>query len=395
MLALKLHLEQHRISQAVLAREVGISKAAMCQLLNHGSWPIKKERGDLEREISQYLYAHTVPVYPSLFSTVEEVAPSSLQTAEGDSTIATNTEATLEINMLLRKQTLTPAARKHFSLFRDPFAEEAIQEADDVFTTADTRYVRESLWAAARFGGFMAIVGESGAGKSTLRRDLLERIARESEQIIVIEPYVLGMEDNDRKGKTLKASAIAESMIHAIAPMEKPRSSPEGRYAQLHRLLRDSSRAGNKHLLIIEEAHGLPLPTLKHLKRFRELEDGFRKLLGIVLIGQPELRLKLSETNPEVREVTQRIELVELQALDAELENYLNFKFKRIGTDVSSIIDTKGIEAMRSRMTVNAGKRGKVSLLYPLAVNNFLTACMNLAAELGVPVVDADTVKGV
>jgi type II secretory pathway predicted ATPase ExeA len=331
-----------------------------------------------------------VPVYPALF---EEVAPGKLQPA-GSGSNATNTEA-LEINMLLRKQTLTPQARKHFSLFRDPFAEEAMQDADDVFTTPDSRYVRDSLWSAARFGGFMAIVGESGAGKSTLRRDLLERIQRENEQVIVIEPYILGMEDNDRKGKTLKAGSIAESIITTIAPMEKPRLSPEARYAQLHRLLRDSSRAGNKHLLVIEEAHGLPLPTLKHLKRFRELEDGFRKLLGIVLIGQPELRLKLSETNPEVREVTQRIELVELPALDVDLEAYLAFKLKRIGADVHSIIDSSGIEAMRQRLIINAGKRGKVSLLYPLAVNNFLAACMNLAASIGVAVVDADIVKEV
>ena len=297
--------------------------------------------------------------------------------------------------MLLRKQTLTQQARKHFSLFQDPFNDDIMQSSDDVFATPDIRYVREYLWSTAKFGGFVAVVGESGAGKSTLRRDLIERIKQENEQVIVIEPYILGMEDNDRKGKTLKAGSIAEAIITTIAPMEKPRMSPEARYAQLHRLLRDSSRAGNKHLLIIEEAHGLPLPTLKHLKRFRELEDGFRKLLGIVLIGQSELRLKLSETNPEVREVTQRIELVELQALDADLENYLNFKFKRTGTDVSTVIDASGIEAMRQRMTVNAGKRGKVSLLYPLAINNFLTACMNLAASIGIPTIDADTVKEV
>ncbi len=46
-------------------------------------------------------------------------------------------------------------------------------------------------------------------------------------------------------------------------------------------------------LLVIEEAHGLPTATLKHLKRFFELEDGFKKLLGIVLIGQTELRMNL------------------------------------------------------------------------------------------------------
>jgi type II secretory pathway predicted ATPase ExeA len=270
-----------------------------------------------------------------------------------------------------------------------------MQESADVFLTSDSRYVRESLWSAARFGGFAAVVGESGAGKSTLRRDLLERIVRENEQVIVIEPYVLGMEDNDRKGKTLKAASIAEAIIQTISPLERPKSSPEARYRQLHRILRDSSRAGNRHLLVIEEGHGLPLPTLKHLKRFWELEDGFRKLLGIVLIGQPELRMKLSETNPEVREVTQRIELIELQPLDAELENYLKFKFSRIGIDLAKIIDAEGIEAMRKRLVVSAGKRGTVSLLYPLAVNNFLTAAMNLAAGLGVPMVDADVVKEV
>ena len=390
MLRLKAYLAKHCISQAELARGIGISRAAMTNLLNKGEYP-KREK-EVAPKIERALQAKGIPTFPDLF---EAVAPDHLQADEGVPNITTNEEATLEITMLLRKQTLTQQARKHFSLFQDPFNDDIMQSSDDVFATPDIRYVREYLWSTAKFGGFVAVVGESGAGKSTLRRDLIERIKQENEQVIVIEPYILGMEDNDRKGKTLKAGSIAEAIITTIAPMEKPRMSPEARYAQLHRLLRDSSRAGNKHLLIIEEAHGLPLPTLKHLKRFRELEDGFRKLLGIVLIGQSELRLKLSETNPEVREVTQRIELVELQALDADLENYLNFKFKRTGTDVSTVIDASGIEAMRQRMTVNAGKRGKVSLLYPLAINNFLTACMNLAASIGIPTIDADTVKEV
>ena len=390
MLRLKSYLEGKQVSQADLARSIGISRAAMTNLLNRGSYPVKRDSKELAHAIEKTLQAKGIPTSKSLF---EEVAPSSLQTTEGDS-ITTNTEAT-EINMLLRKQTLTQQARKHFSLFQDPFSDDAMQGSDDVFATPDIRYVREYLWSTAKFGGFVAVVGESGAGKSTLRRDLIERIKQENEQVIVIEPYILGMEDNDRKGKTLKASSIAEAIITTIAPLERPKATPEARYAQLHRLLRDSCRAGNKHLLIIEEAHGLPLPTLKHLKRFRELEDGFKKLLSIALIGQPELRLKLSETNPEVREVTQRIEIAELQPLDVELENYLNFKFARVGKRASDVIDDEGIEAMRSRLTVNAGKRGKVSLLHPLVVNNFLTAAMNLAASIGIPVIDADTVKEV
>ena len=391
MLNLRPFLVRHNLTQASIARQVGISKAAMTNLLK-GEWPVKRNKEELKQNIIRALESKGLSASQRLFEV--EIAPAELQ-PDGDDSRATNQKATLENLMLLRKQTLTQAARRHFSLFRDPFAEEALQSADDVFLTPDIRYVREALWFTARFGGFVAVVGESGAGKSTLRRDLLDRLSRENESVIVIEPYILGMEDNDRKGKTLKAASIAEAIIHTLNPLERPLLSPEARYRQLHRLLRESSRAGNRHVLIIEEAHSLPPATLKHLKRFWELEDGFKKLLGIILVGQPELRLRLSETNPEVREVVQRIELIELRPLDNELDAYLSFKFQRLGKNASDIITEDGIGAMRERLTVNAGKRGKVSLLYPLACNNFLTAAMNLAAELGIPQVDADVLKEV
>ncbi|SQC23516.1 Uncharacterised protein [Klebsiella pneumoniae] len=114
-------------------------------------------------------------------------------------------------------------------------------------------------------------------GKSTLRRDLIERINRENAPVIVIEPYIIAMEDNDNKGKTLKAASIAEAIINTIAPLEGVKRSQEARFRQLHRVLKDSSNAGYSHVLVIEEAHSLPLPTLKHLKRFFELENGFKK----------------------------------------------------------------------------------------------------------------------
>lgn len=100
-----------------------------------------------------------------------------------------------------------------------------MQGADDVFTTPDIRYVREALFQTARHGGFLAVIGESGAGKSTLRRDLIERVNRENAPVIVIEPYIIAMEDNDVKGKTLKAAAIAEAIISTIAPLESIKRS--------------------------------------------------------------------------------------------------------------------------------------------------------------------------
>lgn len=304
----------------------------------------------------------------------------------------------LENLMLLQRQTLTPEARKHFQLFRDPFLEE-LTSSDDVFVTSDIRYVRETMYQTARTGGMLAVVGESGAGKSTLRRDLLDRLNREKSSVIVIEPYVLGMEESDTRGKTLKASHIAHAILRAVAPLERPKANADDRFRQVHSALRDSSRAGHVHVLMIEEAHGIPLTTLKHLKRFFELEDGFRKLLSVILIGQPELKTKLTANSFEVREVVQRCQLVELLPLNTDLRGYLEFKFERVGKPLAQVVDSTAIDALRDRLQVKTGRRGTVheyvSLLYPLAVNNVLTAAINLAAALGKRSVDGDVVREV
>lgn len=383
MLMLKQVLESIGKTQRELAQHLQLSPAAVAQICNHGLFPKKPDGETVRSGILKFLESHGADrqACRRAFDAVEEQQSKQPQ----------------EETMLLRKQTLTPAARKHFGLFRDPFADD-LQSHEDVFLSDDVRYVRETLWHTARHGGFVAIVGESGAGKSTLRRDLLDRIARENQQIVVIEPYVLGMEENDAKGKTLKAVQIAEAIIAAAAPLEGIKRSSEARFRQVHRVLRDGNRAGMKYLLVIEEAHGLPTATLKHLKRFFELEDGFKKLLGIVLIGQTELRMKLSEQNHEVREVVQRCEVVELSPLDNELESYLKFKFHRAGKPLSDAVESSAIEAIRTKLTFNTSARGSkdarsVSLIYPLAVSNLLIASMNLTAQQGFPKVDSDTVK--
>ena len=73
---------------------------------------------------------------------------------------------------------------------------------------------------------------------------------------------------------------------------------------------------GFAHVLIIEEAHDLSIATLKYLKRFWELEDGLKKLLSILLIGQTELAGKLDESkNYEAREIIRRMELLKIEPL--------------------------------------------------------------------------------
>lgn len=397
-LQLKAVMTAHGIRQADMAHEMGIARPTLAALINHGQWPRTLDTGALKGLCVAFLKECGVSAgaLATVFEEVPEPCANTAPAVSPDFSIPNDEDDA----MLLRKQGLAPAAKKHFGLFRDPLADE-VSSHEDVFVSPDIRYVREAMWQTAKHGGFIAVVGESGSGKSTLRRDLIDRINREGQRITVIEPYVLGMEDTDTKGKTLKAGHIAEAILTAVAPLESVKSSPEARFRQVHRVLRDSRRSGNQHVLIIEEAHGLPVPTLKHLKRFFELEDGFAKLLSIVLVGQSELRAKLSESDPNVREVVQRCEIVELQPLDGRLEDYLRFKFDRAGKAIGEVADQGAIDAIRARLTATRGATGRkaegqaVSLLYPLAVNNLLTACMNLAADIGSPRVTGDVVKGV
>lgn len=389
LLKLKRLLLQIGQSQRDLAKHLELSPAAVTQIIKWGIYP--KAMPSLQADILGFCRKHGASdaALINIFAS-EDIEPGKLSTA-----ILTKEEKT----MLLSKQTLSSAAKAQFKLFRNPFATE-LESADDVFFSGDARYVREGLWHTAISGGFIAVVGESGAGKTTLIRDLENNLFHQKKSVITIRPYVLGMEDNDKKGKTLKSAHIAEAIMTALAPHAKLRASPEARFRQLYETLRLSNGAGNAHCLIIDEAHALSIPTLKHLKRFYELELGFTKLLSIILVGQPELKDKLSEHNSEVREVVQRCEIIALAPLSSEcLQDFLSFKLKRVGKNLSDVFEKDGIAALCAHLSFGARKNPKTgvapSLLYPLVISNFLTACLNLCAELGAQRINPDIIKGV
>ena len=393
MSALKQLLKDHNVNQNTLSKPMCVSVSAVNLFVNHGQRP-KKNPEQFQAKFIELLEAKGIATdqIQHAIDAANAIAAND-QAASNDKADDTQQEQL----MLLRKQTLTPAAKKHFRLFKNIF-DEPIRSAAELFNNGDINYVRESMWQAAKGNSsFIAVVGQSGAGKSTLRRELNDRIEREREPTIVIEPYPTGMEDNDLKGKTLKASHIAESILATLAPSTNAKRSPEARFRQIHNLLKESSRAGHHHLLIIEEAHSLPIPTLKHLKRFLELENGFTPLLSIILIGQDELKIKLAENNPEVREVVQRCEIVTLEPFtQTTLVDYLQHRCKAADRKLSDFIDESGLDAICTKLTRNVGRKNQhESLLYPLAVGNLITGAMNVAADLGVPVVTGDLVMEV
>jgi type II secretory pathway predicted ATPase ExeA len=395
MCAFKQLLDEQSIKQSWIAKKVNLSPATINKIVKYGDYP-KKNAGVLKQQIIDLLVSKGL-TETEILTAMDAVQLNSDrdQTLEIERTAAQPQQE--EQLMLLRKQRITLAALKQFKLFKNIFVGD-ITDAKELFQSPDINYVRESMWQAAKGNtSFIAVVGQSGSGKTTLREELHDRINRERADVIVIEPYVIATEADDIKGKTLKSAHIAEAVLSALAPNTHAKRSPEVRFRQIHNLLKESSRAGFHHVLIIEEAHSLPIPTLKHLKRFLELKNGFKPLLSIILIGQDELKIKLAENNPEVREVVQRCEIVTLEPFtQATLVDYLQHRCNSAGRKLSEFIDESGLDAISTKLTRNVrGNNTSESLLYPLAVGNLITGALNAAAELGADVVDAQLVMEV
>ncbi|WP_233138704.1 helix-turn-helix domain-containing protein [Aggregatibacter actinomycetemcomitans] len=172
MLKLKAILEEKGISQRKLAGLLAVSPAVITNLVNHGLL-IKTGTEQFKTRLTEVL--KTLGISTALSELLKEESADAPTPADVSPNNDEQSITTEEDTMLLAKQALFPATKKHFSLFSNPFTDE-VRSAEEVFSSPDVRYVREALFQTARFGGFMAVVGESGAGKSTLRRDLIERI---------------------------------------------------------------------------------------------------------------------------------------------------------------------------------------------------------------------------
>lgn len=302
--------------------------------------------------------------------------------------------------MLLRRQPLHQATRRHFGLSCDPFSAD-LESLDDIFDSPDIRYCREAMLATIRHGGLLAVVGGSGSGKTTLLDAIEEQIAIDGEPITLVRPAVAGMEETDGKGQVLRVRHLQEAVIHAIDETAALRQSPQARAEQMRRLLIAARDAGRRVAIAIDEAHAMPQATLRHLKRLLEVKRGLTRLLSIIILGQDELGVRLSERSPELREVVQRAEVVTLDPLDDALPDYLQHKLRRAGVDLAQVIDAAGLDALAERLGVLplAQRRARPherSSAYPLAAANTLCAALNLHADLGAPPpVSADSIRRV
>lgn len=395
-MSLQTILSDLSISQAAFARGLALPKSSACQIVKHGEWPARGAEDVKRRAIGFLVKSGASAQHLALMREAGLFPKPPMPAAAAASNSATQPSIDKEDPMLLELVTLTAEAKKHFGLTRSPFVDD-INVRADVFASPSTRYVRAAMLDAALHHGFIAVVGESGSGKTTLREELEERIREEQRPIHIIKPYIVEMEPSESRGKPLTTGNILDAIVNTLAPTLKLPSAPQARAKKIHELLAESAQTGARHLIVIEEAHRLPLSTLKHLKSLMELKHGLRRLLGVCLMGQPELGTLLSEQRQDIREIVQRCEKIRLDPLDGELEAYLKHKFARIDVKASDVFADDAYDAFRARMihTPRGGRSADVtSMCYPLAVNNRVTRAMNAAAAAGWPKVDAQVVAG-
>lgn len=378
---LKHLLDQHGIKQAEWMRAItqsngkALTKGAASLLLNKGVFPKATPKTNIEQDTR--LFLDEKGIQHDAKSIWQEVTT-------GTADQSTPAAPANDEDQLPEKVMLSQAAKKHFGLFKDPFIDD-IHSADDIFISAEQRYISKSMMHVAKHGGFLAITGDVGAGKSTLRRNLLEDTKRSGDDITIIQPRM-----DTRK---LTTRAIQTAIIAELTD-SPAKQSAEMLARQVEQALTARKTTGGSCVLMIEEAHKLPTKhpdtgenTLAGLKEFFELEHGFAKLLGIILIGQLELKSKLDvRMHPECRQVIWRCEQAELLPLDNIIDQYIAHKFARIGADAGKIFSADAYPALRQR--INAGRGGA----YPLLVNNATTKALNLAAEIGATTITPDII---
>lgn len=386
-----------------MADACGLGRSTVADLLSN-RWPVGKEATDIRAALTKLLVERgaTAEELATLFhaqgrGTEEHPrrGPDERYVPPAKADKRRRRADHREIEMLQAKQSLTPQAKRHFKLFTNPFGEHVTQGAQ-LYVSTDAAYCRESIWQCAQTAGFMALVGESGSGKTTLLEDLEARLDEENRPLVVMKPSVLGMEGNDTKGKAIKSADILAAIITTLKPDAVPPQTLQARTTEATRLLTNSARAGNDHLLVVEEAHSMPDTALKHLKRMNELRLGRKPLMGILLLAQPELKVRLAAglDDGSLREVAQRCEVIELLPLDAELPGYLRCRAEAAGVTLDKLMDEGAVAQLRERLTLQRGEC-TVSMCYPLAVNNFVTRALNIAAELCLPIVTRDVILAV
>ena len=191
------------------------------------------------------------------------------------------------------------------------------------------------LYGVGGGGGFVLLSGEIGAGKTTVCRCFLEQIPKKCNVAYIFNPKLTVLE---------LVKSVCDEFRIPVAARRGQAPTVKTYVDALNEFLLKTHAVGQNNVLIIDEAQMLSVDVLEQLRLLTNLETNERKLLQIVLIGQPELRTMLER--PELEQLAQRvIARFHLKALSSkETEHYIRHRLSVAGMTRAIPFDRKALQ---------------------------------------------------
>jgi general secretion pathway protein A len=218
--------------------------------------------------------------------------------------------------------------------------------------------------------GFLGLIAKPGMGKTTILFHLLEKFRTTARTAFLFQTQC-----NSR-----------EFMRYLLAELGYEGDSQD--FVRLHeefnRRLLHEARAGNRLIVVIDEAQNLDASVLETVRLLSDFETPRAKLMHIILAGQPELADKLA--SPGLAQLRQRVSILHgLEPLPSwEIKSYIEHRMKIAGYEGEPVFTPDAYEAIAD---FTEG--------IPRNVNNFCFNALSLSYAMQKKIVDLDTVKEV
>jgi len=258
---------------------------------------------------------------------------------------------------------------KFFGLREQPFG--VTPDPRFLYLSAAHREALASLFYGIEAGrGFLSLIAQPGMGKTTLLFHLLEKFRSSARTAFLFQTQCTSREFM----RFLLAELGYEGDTQDFVVMHE----------EFNKRLMQEARAGNRFIVVIDEAQNLDASVLETVRLLSDFETPRAKLLQIILAGQPELAGKLA--SPGLAQLRQRVSLFcGLEPLPSwEIKNYIEHRLKVVGHEGDALFDDDALAMI-----------AEISQGIPRNVNNLCFNALTLACALRQKVVDTAVMQEV
>ena len=245
--------------------------------------------------------------------------------------------------------------QSHFGLVREPF--NITPDPNFFYPSASHREaLAQLIYGINARKGFVVLTGEVGTGKTTLIHALLQELNGNVQTALVF---------NIIENPTDLLRYLCDEL--GLTTPQKDKIKIRDYLAILNEFLLKTYKAGGNVSLIIDEAQNLSTEVLESIRLLSNFETSREKLIQILMVGQPELSLRLNA--PELRQLKQRVVLrYQLKPLSfSECNEYISNRIEVAGGTLS-LFSSKALE------TIYHYSGGTPRLVNILCDNGLLTA---------------------